>query len=227
MASPSLRLYRKSAICDLIRFFRGVSESSVFAQDYSTIFTLFSGALRGLTAPSLASLEKGKEMLKSIMAAIGRMLAAMPKFVTERVKVAGRWITRLVAVPAAPVMPNAGVAAEAKADLSAKTDDSHAVIRRVGGKLVQGQELTADDLKGVTPQMLRWLRVLGKPALCRVLCADEQQLRAHIRGVALIKGVCRYEPEAIEAMEAANRPAPTPEGRKTLREVLAEKGLHP
>ncbi|WEJ31689.1 hypothetical protein [Devosia sp. SD17-2] len=165
--------------------------------------------------------------INSITGAIGRMLAAMRKFVTERVKIAGRWITRLVAVPATPVMPNAGVAAEAKADLSAKTDNTHAAIRRVGGKLVQGHGLTADDLEGITPQMLRWLRVLDKPALCRVLCADEQQLRAHLRSIALIKGVCRYEAETITAMEATKRKAAVPEGRKTLREVLAEKGIHP
>ncbi|GHA28317.1 hypothetical protein GCM10007989_25460 [Devosia pacifica] len=167
--------------------------------------------------------------MKNFVAVIARIIAAMPKFVWQRVQVCGEWVSRLVAVPAAPAETVADTEV-AKAASDRQADDMPA-IKRVAGVLAQGELPTSEQLKGLTPKDLSWLKAQDRRALCIIMSADAQQLRAHMRGRAAIKGVVPYDSAAIREVTAARQAAVQnvrrAKPRRTLREALEEQGLHP
>ncbi|WP_157970089.1 hypothetical protein [Pelagibacterium sediminicola] len=161
--------------------------------------------------------------MKSILMKVAAVLAAMPRFVWQKVCVCGEWISQLVAVPAMPVEAAPAPGGEA----SGNTADLEEIkgMKRLAGVLVQDQTPSEDDTKGLSDKAIDWLRALDRRSLCAVLAADASQLRAHMRGKAPIRGMVPYDTAAIKDVLAAN--ARQPEPRKTLRAALAEQGIHP
>jgi len=161
-------------------------------------------------------------MMKSFLAKIGAVLASLPRFVWERVCVAGEWVSRLIAVPAMPVEAIASPAGKPSGNAA---DDEVPGIKCLAGVLAQDLEPEPDHVKGLSDLTVAWMRSLDRRSLCVLLAAEPGQIRAHMRGKAHIKGMVPYEKEAIKDVFAA-RSRPAPSG-KTLREALAEQGIHP
>jgi len=159
--------------------------------------------------------------MRGLIARVAAILRAMPRFVMEQVREAGRMVWRLVA-KAPPAEPAPSI------DLREHTDveEEDRQIRHVAGVLVQGRELKPDDIKGMPEVTVKWLQRLDRSALVKILATDKEQLRAHTRGRALIKGVERHatKPSVEDAQIEAMQPGPGGEQR-TLRDVLAERGV--
>lgn len=157
--------------------------------------------------------------MRNLFHAIAAVLRSMPRFVMQRIREGGRWISRLVA-SAAP--PDAEPLMDLREPSSVEREDQQ--IRHVAGKLAQGLELEVADIKGMPEITVKWLMRMDRQALCRILATDQEQLRAHTRGRALIKGVPRHEKETVADAELEVLEQAPGEG-KTLEMALAERGL--
>ena len=146
-------------------------------------------------------------MLRQIMRSIARFLAAMPRFVTERVWNDLRWISRLVAAPAAPVEPEA----EPMAAVNTDGDGEHvAAMRTAAAHLAAGQVPPEAASARLRPFDVEWLKALDQKMLCRVATASDAALRAHIRRTGNIRGVLATEPAAINDYRKARDRQPIP-----------------
>lgn len=152
--------------------------------------------------------------MHSFIAKLAAVLAAMPTFVRRRIKVAGAWISQLVAVPAQP-------AATPATNTAAQSDESAAHIKRLAGVLAQGKRPVSDDLKGSSEKSIKWLQAMDRRELCRLMCADDRAIHLHMRGKQPLKGLVPYDPQAITEVTKARRQAAKPQ--RTLRDVLAER----
>lgn len=156
-------------------------------------------------------------MLGRIGAAIRAVLAGMRKMVWRTVRIGDRLISMLVPGDPAPEMPAVETARQAAAV------ESMTSLRHVANTLVQGHALAADMEKSIPAMQLAWLRSMTRPELCKLILANDADIRAHMRGKP-IKGLVPYDAAAIRDVAAARakRPeAPRPP-RRTLRAVLAE-----
>lgn len=141
-------------------------------------------------------------MLKNLMRSIRAFLAAMPRFVMEKVWAGGRWISRLVAVPAAP--------ADAEPEPAVAGHDADAehvnALRTTAAHLASGSLPPEAALDRLREHDLAWLSVLSKPMLCRVATASDEALRAHIKRQRPMKGLLATDPDAIADFKRATRP---------------------
>lgn len=142
-------------------------------------------------------------MLKTVVRSIARFLAAMPKFVVEKVWAGGRWLTRLVAVPAAPAEPDIEPAAPAAVD----GDAEHVkALRTAAAHLAAGNLPPEAALDRLREHDLQWLSILPQRMLCRVATASDDALRAHIRRQRPMRGLLATDPGAIADYKRATRP---------------------
>lgn len=121
--------------------------------------------------------------MKSFFSAVARFLRAMPRFVYERIQVAGEWVSRLVAVPAepAPIEPAGTV--------TAAEDEDSVATRAIAANLLAGR-IQAPELSGrVSEDRFAWLCSLSPTMLKAVVNADRQALRDHLRQKRNLKGV--------------------------------------
>lgn len=140
--------------------------------------------------------------MKSIIHAIAAILRAMPRFVLERVQIAGRWLQRLVAVPA-PFEPEAP---EPAVDDSAERDATHvAALREAAAHLASGSVPPDAIMNVLREHDIAWLAALPRPMLCRVAVATDEALMAHIRRQRPIKGLLACDANAIADFRDAAR----------------------
>ncbi len=138
------------------------------------------------------------EMIRSILAAVAALMRAMPRYVLERVRVAGEWVSRLVAVPApgyeaGPAMPPA--------------DDGDAehlqAIKTAAGHLAAGDVPPNAAMALLTRDDIIWLGTMTKRMQAIVVASSDRDLRAHIRGTKMIRGVLNHDPRAVSDYRAA------------------------
>jgi hypothetical protein len=156
-------------------------------------------------------------MLGRIGAAIRAALAAMRTMVWKTVRIGDRLISMLVPGDPAPAMPAVEPVGQAAAV------ESMTSLRHVANTLVQGHPLSQAMEKSIAPLQLAWLRSMTRSELCKLILANDADIRGHLRGKP-IKGLVPYDAAAIRDVAAARakRPeAPRPP-RRTLRAVLAE-----
>lgn len=146
--------------------------------------------------------------MKSIFAAMSAVLRAIgnsTRWVYERCQRTGNMIGRLVMAPfqiAAGLDPNGSVAypiAPENPNEDAETAKVPAdLIKRVATQLLVN-ELNKDDAKALPRKVARWLSVLDRKELARVVCASHQQLESHLFGHKPgIDFVVKFSGEAIE-----------------------------
>ncbi|QYO78393.1 hypothetical protein [Devosia salina] len=133
-------------------------------------------------------------MLKQILRSIRAMLAALPRFVTERFFDGVRWISRLVAMPAPVLEPDVDPAGTA-----ADTGDAEhiAALRTVASHFAAGSNPPADAVQRLREADLEWLMALPRPMLCRVAVASDVALAAHIRRQRPMPGLLAHDPAAV------------------------------
>lgn len=136
--------------------------------------------------------------MKSILAAIRAVLARLAAGTTRWVRKGGHWV--LEHIPAFTAAPAPMPMVEPVA--SAAPDDV-APIRRVAGVLAQGKPPQPADLAGIADRHLAWLRQLDRLELCRVLAAKDEQIRAHVKGIAPIRSVPQADAETVSQLKAS------------------------
>jgi len=138
--------------------------------------------------------------MRSILAAIARVLRAMPRFVYQRMLIAGEWVARLVAVPADPV-PDAGTV-PAAAIAQAEDDEHTKAVRAIAAHLVNRQ-IPSPTLSGaVSESEFDWLLACTPAMLRSIIAADNVALRDHIRNRKAIRGVLINDARVVEAFVA-------------------------
>jgi hypothetical protein len=133
--------------------------------------------------------------MKSVFAAIARVMAAMAATARRWVHRAGRWVLKQI-IPASAPMP----ALPPELSPSAGDADDFTALRRVAGILAQDRDPEPADMRGLADNHLAWLRVLDRRALCRVMAANDATLRGHVKGTAPMKGMPRAERDAVAAL---------------------------
>ncbi len=151
--------------------------------------------------------------MKNLFAAIARVLAAMPRFVLERVKEGGLWIMRLVAAPATAAEPM---------PLPAAQVDDLATLKAAAGVLAMGNPLEPKHIAGLSESRVLWLRALDRRQLCVLMSRKDADLRAHLRGEVRLPGLPAADRTTVAALTEARKPKPTSRGYRTMRDRLAE-----
>lgn len=171
--------------------------------------------------------------MRNFLAAIARVLRSMRSTAWTWVQEGGRWVMKLIPGAAAPEVagPSPEVQAEVADAMAERStflaDEETFAVKRLALLMFAGIALRPEHLEGITDRELDWLRVLDQSMLHKISVADHQQIRAHMKGTAPIRGVVPYDPAAVANMKSAWAiPVPS-SGRRTLREVLEAEGLHP
>jgi hypothetical protein len=151
--------------------------------------------------------------MRNMFAAIARVLAAMPRFVLERVKEGGKWIMRLVAGPAPAPEPM---------PLPAAAVDDLATLKTAAGVLAQGNALEPGHIKGLSEQRVLWLRTLDRRQLCVLMSRKDEDLKAHLKDEVKLPGLPAADRATVAALVEARKPKPSARGYRTMRDRLAE-----
>ncbi len=141
--------------------------------------------------------------MKRLIAAIGAMLGALRQ-VTEWCWRTGKLVTRTVLAPFAGGGAPAGAIADDEPAVPAGVRESDELdgIRRLAGAMA-ADRVTEEDLEPVADSKIEWLAAMDRPMLARVLCADDQALRDHLRGERAIRGVLAADRESVAAYNRA------------------------
>lgn len=147
-------------------------------------------------------------MIRRILAVVAAITAAMAATVTKWVRRAGTWVLEQITPPAPPTPAQP----PELADASSEQADDFKALRRVASLLAMDRLPELEDLVGLHDDHLRWLRVLDRRALCRVLAASDVDLRGHIRGTKTMKGMPRADRDAVaDLLRARERNDPQAE----------------
>lgn len=161
--------------------------------------------------------------MRNFFAIIAAVMRSMGSFTARLIKRAGKWVSELVRVPAAPA------AAEA-ADAVPNTEPSKAndldAIRELAKVMATGRNPEAEMLRGLPPRTVKWLAAMDRAQLVKVILAKDTALAAHMRGGAqTISGLVPYDVQAIDDVAKA-KSEPRPRDRKpTFREMLESNGV--
>ncbi len=157
--------------------------------------------------------------MRNFIAKIVAAMRRMGHYVTVMVKKGGQWLATLQHVPAAPEAD----AADSVPDMTPSRADDLQAVRELAKTLAAGIDADPALLQGVPDMTIAWLKAMDRRGLCTVVTAKDEQLAAHLRGRAAIKGLVPYDREAI-ADVAASKDQPRPRDRQpTLRDLLEER----
>lgn len=156
-------------------------------------------------------------MLKSVLAAISRFIAAMPRYVLQKVRVAGEWVMRLVAVPAPAYEPQPMTPAVNRSD-----EEHLQAIRTAAGHLCAGDRPPMSAMALLSQDDVVWLGTMTKKMQSIVVAASDADLRAHLRGKRMIRGLLNHDPQAVgEYRKAHERQRMAPPARREMRPAVA------
>ncbi|AEQ52670.1 hypothetical protein KKY_2662 [Pelagibacterium halotolerans B2] len=79
-------------------------------------------------------------------------------------------------------------------------------IRKAAAAMAAGS-VTPDHLMGMPADLVTWLRVMPRSMLCRVACASDDAIDAHMHGRKTMRGVLTYDRDAVDQYRAANERA--------------------
>ncbi|MBE7732154.1 hypothetical protein [Devosia faecipullorum] len=142
-------------------------------------------------------------MLKTLLRSIRAMLAALPRFVTERVWDGVRWMSRLVAMPAPAMEPDP--VDEDRQVLAAEEAAHMDALRTVAAHLAADGMPPEAALDALREFDIEWLTAMDRPMLCRIATASDAALKAHIRRTENIRGVLAHDRVAVAEYRAARR----------------------
>lgn len=128
--------------------------------------------------------------MKRVLSAIGRALAALPRFVWERVCVAGEWVSRLIALPAAEVVENESVGHQ-------EPDEYLSSMRAVAACIASNKVPSPELVSQLSDEHLDWLLACNVQMLKKMVRADDAALKAHVQNRRPIKGVLVNDPETV------------------------------
>lgn len=155
----------------------------------------------------------------SIIEKIGAAIRAFLRKTHQWIKVSGRWIMQAIpggaeelAMPAEPAAPTSAPDADVTA------------LKAAAASLAADMDPTPEHLSALSERQMQWLMAMDQRMLCRVACAETDQIRAHLSGRATIKGVLRADKEAVDAFVAA-KAGIISDGSKTVAQELAERGI--
>lgn len=158
--------------------------------------------------------------MRAFLAKIAALMRKMGSFTTRVIKVAGRWVSQLVHVPA--TTDDVGQA-DAMVDTRPSRADDLEAVRDLAKVMAAGLDVDPAKLRGVPDMTVAWLKALDRRALCAVVTAQDEALAAHLRGRPAIRGVVPYDRAAIAEVAAA-KDQPRPRDRQpTLRDMLEER----
>lgn len=155
-------------------------------------------------------------MLKSIMRAVAAFMRAVPRFVLQRVRVAGEWIMRLVAVPTQVYEP------EPAPIIDRGVEEHLNAIRTAAGHLYVGDVPPPAAMALLSKDDVVWLGTMSKRMQSLVVAASDNDLRAHMRCKRMIPGLLNRDPAAVaEYRRAHERQRMTPQERQEMRRAAA------
>lgn len=144
--------------------------------------------------------------MRSIVAAVGRALAAVAALVVVWCEGLGRFVLRCMPGYAPPdpaaVVEMYDDAAQA-VDVRPKADAQIAGLQAVANALFRGQVPDAGAIEGLSPKALGWLELLDANMLISVARAKPEDLQAHLESKTTIRGLLRYDDDAIQAYRDA------------------------
>jgi len=156
-------------------------------------------------------------MLKSVLAAIGRFFAAMPRWALQRVRVGAEWIMKLVAVPSP-----AYEAGTVPGTVDCSDDEHLAAIRTAAGHIYDGAVPPPSVMAMLSKDDVVWLGTMPKKMHSLVVAASDADLRAHLRGKRMIRGLLNADPAAVADYQKARETARTaPPERREMRPAAA------
>lgn len=177
--------------------------------------------------------------MRGILRAVGAVLRAIGR-ATKTVAVycwrTGKWITKTVVVApiaalgsiggggggaADPVEVPASSTPSSDTDLAGATAEHLARIKKLAIGLASGIAPAA-LFEHVPDHAIEWLTVMDREMLCRVACAKERDLAAHLAGKVSLRGVLVYDQKAVSDYRAQTiRAVPDPEPEPEIRPALA------
>ena len=145
----------------------------------------------------------------------------------------GKWITKTVVV--APIaalgsIGGGGGAAESVETIPSSAPSSRADASPTADHLERIKKLAIGLASGIAPaslfehvpdHVIEWLTVMDRQMLCRVACAKETDLAAHLAGKVSLKGVLIYDQQAVseyraQTIGAAPDQEPEPDSKLAL-----------
>lgn len=134
--------------------------------------------------------------MKRLIAAIAAAIGAI-KTVSEWCWKTGKLVTRTIIAPfAGGGSPTTMTDDEPVVPAAVQEAGELANLRRLAGAMAAGRE-TSEDLEPVSDARIEWLAAMDRPMLARVLAADDQALKAHLKGERSIRGVLAADRESV------------------------------
>lgn len=160
--------------------------------------------------------------MRGLMAAVGKALAAVAMLVTVWVESLGRFVLRCLPgyqLPDPVDIVEAYDEAAAATDVTPKADERIAKIQAMAEAAFRQQPVTPEMIEGLSPKTLRWLELLDADMAIAVAKAKPAELADHLGLRKSIRGVLRYEDDAMEeyrkAVEADAKVPKRPSRRRT------------
>lgn len=140
--------------------------------------------------------------MRRIFATIAAALRCMPRFVLERVMIAGLWVLKLIATPAEPELAPA-VEVEDAQEIRARVSAQLAAVRTTAAHLAAKQLPPRHIVDQLSERDLLWLTALSHKMLCSVVGAGDADLRAHMIGRRSIRGLLICDVDTIKEYKRA------------------------
>lgn len=132
--------------------------------------------------------------IASVMAA----LRSLPRFIYERVQIAGQWLTRMTMVPSSPMEMAGSEPAAVAAQAQAEADEDTRYTRIVAGHLLNGM-IPPPEISGILSETrFEWLCALTPAMLRSIVHAKDEDLRNHLRGRKALRGVLVTDPATVK-----------------------------
>lgn len=155
--------------------------------------------------------------MKSFVAAIARILAALAQWTVQKVLVAGEWVWSLVRKPTpapasipdgdlSPPMSEAALQAKAAGDAALAYDVEMADIRIVAAHIRSGL-IPSPEISGrISEKHYDWLLACTDNMLDTIVKAQQQDLRAHVQGRKSLRGVLITDPATVREFVRGKEP---------------------
>ncbi len=160
--------------------------------------------------------------MRRILKAIAKALAAVAVLVAVWVESLGKFVLRCLPgyqLPDPVDIVEAYDEAAVATDVAPKTDERIARIQATADAMFRQQPVTPEMIEGLPPKALRWLELLDADMAIAVAKAKPEVLAEHLALRKSIRGVLRYEDDAMEdyrrAVEADAKVPKRPSRRRT------------
>jgi len=144
--------------------------------------------------------------VRAVLGAIGRTLAAMAALIVVWCEQLCRFVIRCLPgyQPATTAdLVEAYTEAAHEASVEPSVDGKIARMQQAADLMFRQQPVPGDVLQGLSPKSVRWLSLLDADMLIAVARARPDDLREHLQLRQQIRGLLRFEDDAIAEYERA------------------------